>query len=103
MESSGEPGRVNVSAYTYDLIRRDFDCEYRGRVDAKGKGEVDMYFVNFPPFRRLANPERRKSLCLGDGNTGHPLPCSAAFRLHVGRRLVRQISRLSKNRVNCLN
>ena len=46
MESSGEPGRVNVSAYTYDLIRKDYACEYRGRVDAKGKGEVDMYFVN---------------------------------------------------------
>jgi class 3 adenylate cyclase len=45
MESAGEAGRVNVSAYTYDLIRKDFACEYRGRVDAKGKGEVDMYFV----------------------------------------------------------
>jgi class 3 adenylate cyclase len=45
MESTGEPGRVNVSAYTYDLIRKEFECEYRGRVDAKGKGEVDMYFV----------------------------------------------------------
>ena len=45
MESSGEVGRVNVSAYTYDLIRADFKCEYRGKVDAKGKGPMDMYFV----------------------------------------------------------
>jgi class 3 adenylate cyclase len=45
MESSGEPGRVNVSAYTYDLVRDAFDCEYRGKVDAKGKGMIDMYFV----------------------------------------------------------
>ena len=45
MESSGAPGRVNVSAYTYDLIRDEFDCEYRGKVVAKGKGEIDMYFV----------------------------------------------------------
>ena len=45
MESSGAPGRVNVSAYTYDLIRDRFDCEYRGKVAAKGKGEIDMYFV----------------------------------------------------------
>lgn len=45
MESSGEAGRVNVSAYTYDLIQSDFACEYRGKVDAKGKGSVDMYFV----------------------------------------------------------
>jgi class 3 adenylate cyclase len=48
MESSGEVGRVNVSAYTYDLIRQDFDCEYRGKVDARGKGEIDMYFVKGP-------------------------------------------------------
>jgi class 3 adenylate cyclase len=45
MESSGEAGKVNVSAYSYHLIRKDFACEYRGQVDAKGKGEVDMYFV----------------------------------------------------------
>jgi class 3 adenylate cyclase len=48
MESSGEVGRVNVSAYTYDLIRAEFDCEYRGKVDAKGKGHIDMYFVTGP-------------------------------------------------------
>jgi len=45
MESAGEPGKVNVSAYTYHLIRKDFGCAYRGKVSAKGKGEVDMYFV----------------------------------------------------------
>ncbi|MBL0076372.1 MAG: hypothetical protein IPP41_10705 [Rhodocyclaceae bacterium] len=45
MESSGEIGRVNISAYTCDLISQEFDCEYRGKVDAKGKGSLDMYFV----------------------------------------------------------
>jgi len=45
MEGAGEAGRVNVSAYTYDLIRTEFECEYRGKVDAKGKGQIDMYFV----------------------------------------------------------
>ena len=48
MESSGEAGRVNISAYTYDLIRSLFNCSYRGKVTAKGKGEIDMYFVNGP-------------------------------------------------------
>jgi class 3 adenylate cyclase len=48
MESSGAVGKVNVSAYTYDLIRNDFKCEYRGKIDAKGKGQVDMYFVLGP-------------------------------------------------------
>ncbi len=45
MESAGEVGRVNVSAYTFDLVRDEFACEYRGKVSAKGKGEIDMYFV----------------------------------------------------------
>ena len=45
MESAGAVGRVNISAYTYDLVRSSFACEYRGKVSAKGKGEVDMYFV----------------------------------------------------------
>ena len=45
MESASEPGRVNVSAHTYDLIRAEYDCEHRGKMDAKGKGQIDMYFV----------------------------------------------------------
>ncbi len=45
MESSGEVGRVNISEYTYSLVRDYFFCSYRGKVQAKNKGEVDMYFV----------------------------------------------------------
>jgi adenylate cyclase len=45
MESCGETGRVNISGCTHDLIQSDFNCEYRGKIDAKGKGLVDMYFV----------------------------------------------------------
>jgi len=44
-ESSGVPGRVNVSQATYELVEDFFLCEYRGRVPAKNKGELDMYFV----------------------------------------------------------
>ena len=45
MESAAEAGRVNVSAYTYDLIKSRYKAEYRGKLDAKGKGQIDMYFV----------------------------------------------------------
>ncbi len=45
MESSGEAGRVNISAATYDHVREFFECEYRGPVLVKHVGEVDMYFV----------------------------------------------------------
>jgi len=46
MEQHGEPGRVNISGYTYYLLRDRADCTYRGKVEIKGKGEVDMYFVD---------------------------------------------------------
>jgi len=46
LESSGEAGRVNISGATYELVHEFFDCEFRGRVAAKNKGEIDMYFVN---------------------------------------------------------
>lgn len=45
MESAGEVGRVNISAYTYDLVKLQYRCDYRGKISAKGKGEMDMYFV----------------------------------------------------------
>ena len=45
MEQSGVPGRINVSQCTYELIKEKFTCTHRGKVEAKNKGEVDMYFV----------------------------------------------------------
>ena len=45
MEQSGEPDRVNISQTTYELVKDKFRCTYRGKISAKNKGEVDMYFV----------------------------------------------------------
>jgi len=45
MESSGEVGKVNISGHTHDRVRDLFQFHYRGKVEAKGKGEIDMYFV----------------------------------------------------------
>ncbi len=46
MESSGMAGQVNISAATYELVKDKFKCTYRGKLEAKGKGEIDMYFVD---------------------------------------------------------
>ena len=46
MESNGEPGKVNISAATYELIKEKFVCTYRGKIYAKNIGEIDMYFVD---------------------------------------------------------
>ncbi|HMH34658.1 MAG TPA: adenylate/guanylate cyclase domain-containing protein, partial [Puia sp.] len=45
MESNGEPGQVNISASTYELVKEKYACTYRGKVSAKNIGDIDMYFV----------------------------------------------------------
>jgi len=46
MESNSEPGKINISENTYELIKDTFDCEYRGKIKAKNRGMMKMYFVN---------------------------------------------------------
>ena len=46
MESCGETGKVNVSGFTYEVIKHQFHCTYRGKIEAKNKGMIDMYFVD---------------------------------------------------------
>ncbi len=45
MESSGEVGKVNISEATYALVKDEFTCEYRGEIEAKGKGKLGMWFA----------------------------------------------------------
>jgi hypothetical protein len=46
MESSGEAGKINISGTTYEFVKEFFNCEYRGKMPVKYKGELEMYFVN---------------------------------------------------------
>ncbi|WP_076026741.1 adenylate/guanylate cyclase domain-containing protein [Cnuella takakiae] len=46
MESNSTPGRVNISAATYEIVKGEFACSYRGKISAKNVGEIDMYFVD---------------------------------------------------------
>ncbi|MCX6325551.1 MAG: triple tyrosine motif-containing protein [Bacteroidia bacterium] len=46
MESSGEAGKINISGTTYEFVKDFFNCEYRGKMPVKYKGELEMYFVN---------------------------------------------------------
>jgi class 3 adenylate cyclase len=45
MQQNGDEGRINISGTTYELIKHRFHCTHRGRIEAKNKGLVDMYFV----------------------------------------------------------
>jgi adenylate cyclase len=45
MESSGEPGRIQITAVTQQLLYPSFRCTLRGRTPIKGKGEIETWFL----------------------------------------------------------
>lgn len=47
MEETGAAGKINISSATYKLLdQNDFIFEHRGKIPAKNKGEIEMYFVS---------------------------------------------------------
>jgi len=46
MEQSGHVGMVNVSGVTYEFVKDFFECNYRGKIETKNLGKIDMYFIN---------------------------------------------------------
>ena len=45
LESSGEPGKINISEFLYEIIKDKYDCTLRGKFPVKGLGEISMYYV----------------------------------------------------------
>jgi adenylate cyclase len=45
MESHGSGGFIQITEETYELIKNDFRCEARGKVNVKGKGEINVWYV----------------------------------------------------------
>ena len=48
-ESSGEPKKVNISHVTYEMVKEipGFKFSEKGKVQAKSKGAMEMYFVEY--------------------------------------------------------
>jgi adenylate cyclase len=45
MESHGTPGRIQITRATYELLEDEFECEPRGTIAVKGKGEVQVWYL----------------------------------------------------------
>ena len=45
MESHSKPGRIQINKSTFQLLKDDFECEPRGKIQIKGKGEMETWFV----------------------------------------------------------
>jgi adenylate cyclase len=48
MESQGTPGRVQITEATYELLKAEFECEPRGTVAVKGKGDMETWYLCGP-------------------------------------------------------
>ena len=46
MEQNCEPGKINLSGSTFKEVLTRVEYTYRGKVEAKNKGEIDMYYLN---------------------------------------------------------
>lgn len=55
MESSGAPGRINLSLNTFQRVKDFFACERRGKVRTKDGRDVEMYFADGLASSLLAN------------------------------------------------
>ena len=45
LEAASEPGKINISETTYQMIKEKYNCDYRGEIEAKNRGKLKMYFV----------------------------------------------------------
>jgi len=70
MESSGVPGRVNMSEHTRSLTRGLIECEARGHIRTKEGREVPMFLADGPA----------RELLTGEVNNGIPVRFAARYR-----------------------
>lgn len=72
MESSGVNGAINASSATYELVKDKFKCIPRGRIDVKGKGELEMYFIVPEKTERVMDFVRAKDFIIDQLSSGLP-------------------------------
>ncbi len=47
LERNCEPGQVNISKATYELVKGKIQAESRGKIQAKNIGEIEMFYIKF--------------------------------------------------------
>ncbi len=46
METNSESGMINLYETTFNMIKDEFPCEYRGEIEVKNRGPMKMYFLS---------------------------------------------------------
>ena len=88
IESSSVPGRINISETTYELVKDFFICEHRGKVSAKNKGEIRMYFLNrlkpeFSANEEGTAPNQKFYEYYEKIKLGQPIPIQSSSKLRL--------------------
>lgn len=65
IQEACEPGCINISEATHREIQYTFKCRYRGKLPAKNKGDIEMYYVENPNLIQIIPPQY-DSLILSD-------------------------------------
>jgi adenylate cyclase len=65
MESQGTPGRIQITRATYELLGDEFECEPKGTIAVKGKGEMEVWHVLGGPNGAAPWNERRVGVRAG--------------------------------------
>lgn len=68
METHGQGGAIQITRSTYELIRDEFDCDYKGAIDVKGADRMDVWHVMGPRAERSVAPAgAARHAAVGDG------------------------------------
>ena len=71
MESHGVPGRIQITGATYELLADEFECEPRGTIAVKGKGDIEAWYLIGPRADSTDVAQMRPSP-LARSSTGRP-------------------------------
>src|SRR5690242_13978536 len=80
MESTGTPGKVQVSKDTYDITKDKFKYEKRGKIEVKGKGQMYTYWLKGKRKEKSIGPDLHSSQ--PTHKSGRLRPSNSAYTLN---------------------
>ena len=58
MESHGLSGKIQITRATYELVKKEFECEYVGEIPIKGKGNMETWHLLSKKEQRSTSYDR---------------------------------------------